>query len=230
MSSASFAERLRAVRERIELACRRAGRDSAEVGLIAVSKTFPAARVHDALTAGQRVFGENRVQEALGKIDDVAQGEWHLIGPLQRNKARHAVGRFHRIHTLDNETLAAELDKRARAADLTQAVLIQVNEAGEESKAGVAPADLDRLVERVLALDALDLRGLMTIPPRAETPEDNRRWFAGLRELRNRCASGFGRDLPELSMGMTGDFEVAVEEGATWIRVGRALFGERAAP
>ncbi len=229
MSSADFAQRLAAVQERVARACERAGRDPGDVRLIAVSKTFPAERVREALAAGQRVFGENRVQEALGKLDEIEGAEWHLIGPLQRNKARHAVGRFHRIHAVDNEALAVELDKRARAAGVRQALLLQVNEAGEASKAGVTPAALPALVERVLELDALDLRGLMTIPPRAESPEDNRRWFAGLRQLRDRAAAAAGRELPELSMGMTGDFEVAVEEGATWIRVGRALFGERGA-
>ncbi len=227
MGSPTFAERLATVQDRIARACERAGRDPAEVRLIAVSKTFDAERVREALAAGQRVFGENRVQEALAKLEQIDGAEWHLIGSLQRNKARHVAGRFHRIHAVDSEALARELDKRSRAAGLRQAVLIQVNQAGEATKAGVSAEELQPLAERVLEPDALELRGLMAIPPPADRPEDNRRWFAGLRELRDRCAAATGRELPELSMGMTGDFEVAIEEGACWIRVGRALFGER---
>lgn len=216
------------VRERIAEACARSGRNPAGVTLVAVSKTFPAEAVRAMLAAGQTVFGENRVQEALAKIDAVGSGpRWHLVGSLQRNKARHAVGRFSLIHSVDSRRLAVELDRRARAAGCVQPVLIQVHQGDEETKSGVEEDDLPGLVDACAACAALDLRGLMSIPPPARIPEDNRRWFARLRELRDREASRTGRGLPDLSIGMTDDFEVAIEEGATLVRVGRALFGER---
>ena len=219
---------LRSVGECIEQACRRAARDPASVKLVAVSKTIPAERVRELLGHGQRRFGENRVQEALAKIPDVGAGaEWHLIGPLQRNKARHVVGAFELIHGVDNPKLAAELDRRSAAAGLRQAILVQLNLAGESSKSGIDAAGLPGLLEEILRMEHLELRGLMTIPPPAERPEEARRWFAQLRELRDRAADETGRPLPDLSMGMTDDFEIAVEEGATLVRVGRALFGER---
>lgn len=223
-----LATNLRAVQERIAAACARAGRDPDDVTLVAVGKTFPADTIRAMILAGHDVFGENRVQEALAKIDAVGPGpSWHLIGPLQRNKARHAVGRFALIHTVDSAKLAAELDKRAAAADLVQPVLIQVRQGGEDTKSGVEGPDLAALVDDVAARPHLDLRGLMTIPPPADVPEDNRRWFAELREMRDRETARSGLDLPHLSMGMTDDFEVAIEEGATLVRVGRALFGDR---
>lgn len=219
---------LATVRRRIEAACDRAERDPAAVRLVAVSKTFPAARVRALVDCGHTLFGENRVQEALSKIEAVGPGAtWHLVGHLQRNKARHAVGRFELIHGVDDEKLARELDRRAEAAAVRQGVLLQVNLSSESSKAGLTPEALPALVETVAGLAHLDLRGLMTIPPPPERPEDSRRWFVALRELRDRLADLPGRPLPELSMGMTDDFEVAVEEGATLVRVGRAIFGER---
>ena len=219
---------LERIRERIEEACDRSGRAPGSVVLVAVSKTFPAERVREVLDAGQRDFGENRVQEALGKIDDVGPGpRWHMIGTLQRNKARHVAGRFALVHSVDGAGLARELGRRASAAGVVQPVLVQVNQGGEGSKSGVAMDDLPALVDVVLGCDALDLRGLMSIPPPAVRPEDARPWFAALRELRDRQEILVGRRLPELSMGMSDDFEVAIEEGATLVRVGRALFGER---
>jgi pyridoxal phosphate enzyme (YggS family) len=219
---------LAAVRERIAAACGRAGREPSDVTLIAVSKTFPADAVRAMMDAGQTVFGENRVQEALTKIDAVGPGPaWHLIGSLQRNKARHVVGRFALIHAVDSATLAAELDRRATGAGVVQPVLIQVRQGGETTKSGVDAPDLPALVDDLAGRPGLDLHGLMTIPPPADVPEDNRGWFAELRALRDREASRTGLALPHLSMGMTDDFEVAVEEGATLVRVGRALFGER---
>ena len=213
---------------RIDSACDRSGRARGSARLVAVSKTFPAERVRAALAAGQVDFGENRVQEALAKIDEVGPGpRWHLIGSLQRNKARHVVGRFALVHSVDGEALARELDRRAAAAGAVQPVLIQVNQAGEATKSGVAPDRLSALVDFVVGSEALDLRGLMSVPPPADRPEDSRRWFVALRALRDREATRTGRALPELSMGMSDDFEVAVEEGATLVRVGRALFGER---
>jgi len=220
---------LRAVRERIEQACLRADRDSESVQLVAVSKTFPAERVRELLRYEQRLFGENRVQEALAKIPEVGSGAvWHLIGPLQRNKARHAVGAFELIHGVDSLKLAAELDRRAAAAGVRQQILIQLNLADEGTKSGVGEAELWPLLDGVAEMRHLDLRGLMTIPPPVKREEESRPWFVRLRELRDRAAQRLGRALPELSMGMTDDFEVAVEEGATLVRVGRAIFGERA--
>lgn len=219
---------LERVRIRIAEACDRAGRDPSTVTLVAVSKTFPAGRIREVLERGQTVFGENVVQEALPKMDEVGPGpRWHFIGHLQRNKARHVVGRFELIHSVSSVALARELEKRAVAAETAQPVLIQVNQAGEDTKSGVPPRDVAALAETVLELRHLDLRGLMSIPPPARRPEDSRPWFSALRNLRDSLAVRLGRDLPELSMGMTDDFEVAVEEGATLLRVGRAIFGDR---
>jgi pyridoxal phosphate enzyme (YggS family) len=226
--SSPFRAALDAISERIERACARAGRDPDSVRLVAVSKTFPADRVRKLLDAGHRLFGENRVQEALAKIPEVGAGAvWHLVGTLQRNKARHAVGVFELIHSVDDLRLAAELDRRAAAAGLRQAILVQLNLAGEGTKSGVGESDLAPLLDGIAGMGHLDLRGLMTIPPPVEVAEQSRLHFARLRELRDRAAGRLGRPLPELSMGMTDDFEVAAEEGATLIRVGRAIFGER---
>ena len=219
---------LRAVLERVAEACRRAEREPSSVRLIAVSKTIPAERVRELLGCGQSLFGENRVQEALDKIPRVGPGAvWHLVGHLQRNKARHAVGAFELIHSVDDERLARELDRRAAGAGIRQSVLLQVNLSHEPTKSGVAEADLPRLLDDVLPLEHLDLRGLMTIPPPVERPEESRPWFARLREVRDTAEARAACPLPELSMGMTDDFEVAVEEGATLVRIGRAIFGER---
>jgi pyridoxal phosphate enzyme (YggS family) len=219
---------LERVGRRIAAACARSGRDPSSVRLVAVSKAFPAERVREALACGQTLFGENRVQEALAKIPEVGEGAvWHLIGHLQRNKARHAVGAFELIHGVDSAGLARELDRRAAAAGLRQAILLQLNLSAELTKAGAPEDDLDSLLDTVDGLAHLELRGLMTIPPPVEKPEASRRWFARLREMGERAAQRLGRPLPELSMGMSGDFEVAIEEGATLVRVGRAVFGER---
>lgn len=223
-----LADALSRIHARIAEACSRAGRAPSSVTLVAVSKTMPAQRVRDAMSAGQAVFGENRVQEALGKIPEVGgAARWHLIGHLQRNKARHVVGAFELIHSLDGAGLARELDRRCATAGTAQPVLLQLNLSRESTKHGVGEAGLHALLDTVAELPRLELRGLMTIPPPVDDPEDNRRWFARLRELAERAAGRLGRPLPELSMGMTDDFEVAIEEGATLVRVGRALFGER---
>ena len=223
-----MADALRRVRDRIANACDRSGRSPESVALVAVSKTVSTGRIREMLAAGHDLFGENRVQEALAKVPEVGAGaRWHLIGHLQRNKVRHGVGVFELIHSVDRLQLANEIDRRAGAAGLRQAVLIQVDLAGEETKHGATREELDALVEQVIALDNVDLRGLMIIPPWPERPEDSRSWYVELRELRDALARRTGHSLPELSMGMTDDFEVAVEEGATLVRVGRALFGER---
>jgi pyridoxal phosphate enzyme (YggS family) len=221
---------LREVQARIAAACSRVGRDPATVTLVAVSKTVPAPALREVLEAGQLVFGENRVQEALAKMEEVGPpARWHLVGHLQRNKARQAVGRFELLHGVDDLELAREIDRRAQAAGLRQAILLQVNLAGESSKSGVGEAALFELLDGVAALAHVELRGLMALPPPVERAEDSRHWFARLRELGEMAAGRLGQPLPELSMGMTDDFEIAVEEGATLVRVGRALFGERAA-
>jgi pyridoxal phosphate enzyme (YggS family) len=227
----SIASALEEVRGRIETACGRAGRPVTEVRLVAVSKTVAVERIRQLLDCGHDLLGENRVQEALQKIPVLGSAaRWHLVGHLQRNKARHAVGAFELLHGVDSERLAAEIDRRAARAGIRQAVLLQVNLAGEETKSGVDETGLPALLEAVAGLPNLELRGLMTIPPPADDPEKSRGWYSRLRELRERSAARVGLPLPELSMGMTDDFEVAVEEGATLVRVGRAIFGERPAP
>jgi pyridoxal phosphate enzyme (YggS family) len=225
---ASIATALQEVRGRIESSCSRAGRRAGEVRLVAVSKTVGTDRIRRLLDCGHDLLGENRVQEALEKIPVLGPAvRWHLVGHLQRNKARHAVGLFELLHGVDSEKLAVEIDRRAALAGIRQAILLQVNLAREETKSGVDETGLHPLLDTVCALPHLDLRGLMTIPPPAETPERSRKWFARLREVRERCAERSGLVLAELSMGMTDDFEVAIEEGATLVRIGRAIFGER---
>ena len=220
--------RLSEVRDRIAAACAREHRDPRSVRLVAVSKTVPAVVVAEAMAAGQSLFGENRVQEAQRKIVEIGPGAaWHLVGHLQKNKAKHAVGTFELIHGIDDREVAYELDRRAEARSTTQPVLVQANLAGEKTKRGAGEEGLLPLLEVVTGLAHLDLRGLMIIPPPASDPERSRPWFRRLRELRDRAAARLTRPLPELSMGMTDDFEVAIEEGATLVRVGRAIFGER---
>jgi pyridoxal phosphate enzyme (YggS family) len=221
-------QRLQSVRDRIAGACSRARRDPAEVTLVAISKTMSAEVVREAFASGQSVFGENRVQEALGKMGALGEGpRWHLVGHLQKNKARQAVGAFELIHSVDSVELAQELDQRAAGHRIVQAVLLQANLADEASKHGAGESAVSPLIEAASAMPHLDVRGLMIIPPFEDDPESARPWFRRLRELRDRAAEQSGRPLPELSMGMTGDFEVAIEEGATIVRVGRAIFGER---
>ncbi|MGA8060213.1 MAG: YggS family pyridoxal phosphate-dependent enzyme [Candidatus Binataceae bacterium] len=224
-----IAARLTVARERIARAARRAERNPAAVRLVLASKTQPPEAIRAAYAAGAREFGENYVQEAAAKQDALADLEdledvrWHLIGHLQTNKARDAVNRFALIHSLDSARLASALG-RARPAPRVP-VLIEVNAAGEASKSGVAPAEVERLIEAARA--TVEILGLMTIPPPATDPERSRSHFAALRAMRDRLAAATGLALSELSMGMTDDFEVAIEEGATIVRVGRAIFGER---
>jgi pyridoxal phosphate enzyme (YggS family) len=197
------------------------------VSIVAVTKTHGPDAVRAALAAGLSKVGENRVQEALGKQEVLTDCpvEWHLIGSLQRKKARQVVGRFELIHSVDRLELAQELHKRA-APGTRQAVLVQVNCSDEEQKGGVLPADLDALLEAMVELDRLDLRGLMTMAALTRDEGNQRRAFARLRQLRDEStAAGF--DLAELSMGMSGDYPIAVEEGATMLRLGTVLFGER---
>lgn len=222
-----IAERLRAVRERIDAAARRAGRDPAQVQLLAVSKTFPARAVLEAADAGQRCFAENRVQEAEAKIPEVGRDlEWHLVGALQRNKARRAVELFDVIHSVDRPQLAHALQRAADAAGRRPRVLLQVNLDAEDQKSGAAPEALGALLDAVRACPALVPSGLMTIPRACDDPEEVRPSFARLAELARELRATEPR-LVELSMGMSADFEVAVEEGATLVRVGTAIFGTR---
>lgn len=221
----NFPERIARVRRRIDAACARAERDPASVQLVAVSKRHAAERVHEAITAGLQVFGENRVQEASEKIPNCPPAEWHLIGHLQSNKARAAAGLFDTIHSVDSLRLLKTLDAEAARAERRFGVYLQVNVSGEEAKFGMAIADLDACLER--KLEHLDLLGLMTMPPFDPDPETARPHFRALRELRDAAEQRHGISLPGLSMGMSLDFEVAIEEGATSIRVGSDLFGAR---
>jgi PLP dependent protein len=219
---------------RIARAAERAGRDPASVSLLAVSKTHPPEAVAAAARAGQILFGENRVAEGIEKIEAL-RGEfpslvWKLIGPLQTNKAKAALQWFSMVETLDRERLAARLAAVLPPEAPPYPVLLEVNIAGEATKAGARPEDVEALAAATLALGRFDVRGLMAIPPFDEDPETARPHFRRLAELRDRLADRFGRPFPELSMGMSHDFEVAIEEGATEVRVGTALFGERAAP
>jgi pyridoxal phosphate enzyme (YggS family) len=221
-------EALESVQERITKGCARSGRNPAGVRLIAVTKTIEQERIRELLDCGHSLLGENRVQEALQKMPRVGvRAQWHLIGHLQRNKARQAVGAFELIHGVDSLKLAAEIDRRAAMAEISQPVLVQVNLAREQSKYGAGEKELPALLEAAAAMENLVLRGLMIIPPLPEKAEYSRKWFVKLRKIRDRESERIGMPLPELSMGMTDDFEVAVEEGATLVRVGRAIFGER---
>ena len=223
-------ERLVRVRERIARAAERAGRNAEEITLIAVSKTFDTATVQQAVDAGARDLGENRVQEALTKVGTV-KGDirWHLIGHLQSNKARQAVEAFNVIHTIDSSQLADRLDRIAGEISRRPDVLVQVDLAHEPTKSGADESELPAIVEALDSAHYLEFRGLMTLPPFFDSPEKTRPYFRRLREILEGLNSkrATERKLTELSMGMTGDFEVAIEEGATMVRVGTAVFGVR---
>ncbi|MFN2513757.1 MAG: YggS family pyridoxal phosphate-dependent enzyme [Pyrinomonadaceae bacterium] len=230
--AAVLRERLDEVREKIAIVARRCGREPGEITLVAVSKTHPVTLLREALAAGATDFGENRIQEAESKIPALGNqaARWHLIGHLQGNKARRAVNLFDLVHTLDSASLAHRLDRSCAEEGRNELpVLIQVDLAGEAAKSGVMPADVGELVGIVNQCSRLRLRGLMTLPPFLEDPERVRPFFSRLRELRDRLqtAGSFGEQKGELSMGMSQDFEVAIEEGATIVRVGTAIFGER---
>lgn len=228
-------ENLARIRERIAAAAHQAGRQSAEIALIGVSKTHPAEAIRAAYVAGLRDFGENRVQEWEGKrgrLGDLADAKWHLIGHLQSNKAARAAGLFHCVDSVDDSALAQRLD-RARSetgGGSKLRVLLEVRVADEDTKSGVNAADLPALAEKVTSLPSLHLSGLMCIPPFLEDAAQVRPYFRRLRQLRDQLATQLGLPLPVLSMGMSHDFEVAIEEGATEVRVGTALFGQRPVP
>ena len=213
---------LERVRERVARAAERAGRRAEDVLLVGVSKTVDVARIRAAIAAGLGALGENRVQEARDKITELGRPvQWHLVGHLQTNKVRDALDLFDVIHSVDRIDLARELDRRARAKGRPIDAFVQVNVGGELSKGGWPPEAVETAIGAISALAGLKLRGLMTIPPAVERPEDGRAWFRMLRKLSER------HGLPELSMGMSADFEVAIEEGATMVRVGTAIFGPR---
>ena len=216
------------IRRRIELACGRAGRDPSDVRLMAVSKTQTPEAVAEVAALGIESFGENKVQEARGKIP-LCPGRlhWHLIGHLQSNKAREAVRLFEMIHAVDSLRLLEAIDRFAAEEGLKIPVCLEVNVSGERSKFGMAPDMVPSVLEAANRLHAVKVVGLMTIPPIAENPEESRPYFRALREVRDRMRLATGLELPDLSMGMSHDFDVAIEEGATWIRVGTLLFGPR---
>jgi pyridoxal phosphate enzyme (YggS family) len=231
LDAAALRARLAGVRRRIADAASRTGRDPAAVRLVAVSKTFPAEHIRAAFEAGQRDFGENRVQEALAKIGSLSDlpVTWHLIGHLQSNKARRAAETFQAIHSVDDLSLLHKLDQAAGATRRTIELLVQVALAGEPTKSGARPDQLMPIFIAAAACSAARVSGLMLLPPMTADPEGARPFFAALRHLRDDLlAAGVDRAmLAELSMGMSDDFEVAIEEGATIVRVGTAIFGDR---
>jgi pyridoxal phosphate enzyme (YggS family) len=224
----NIAENLDSVRMDIAESERASGRPSGSVELLAVSKTHPPEVIRQAVEAGQLLFGENRVQEAKAKIPDLpARLRWHLIGHLQSNKIRQALPLFEMIHGVDSVELLDEIQRIAGDLGLFPRVLLQVNVSGESSKFGFTPERLLSQVDRIFRADRVEVEGLMTIPPLASNPENSRKYFVELRQLRDRLESEFQFPLPHLSMGMSGDYRIAVEEGATLVRVGTAIFGER---
>ncbi len=221
-------ENLEQVRERIAQAAAKSGRAIEEIELVAISKTHEAAKVREAAEAGQTLFGESRVQEARVKIPELPSNlRWHFVGHLQKNKIRHALPLFELIHSVDSLALAQDINRIAEEDGLHPRILLEVNVAGEGSKFGFTSDKLRAEMEPLLALPRLSILGLMTIPPLAEEAEGSRKYFVQLREVRDRVQTEFHVDLAQLSMGMTQDFAVAVEEGATLVRVGTAIFGER---
>lgn len=221
-------ERLEIIRDRARQACHRAGRKPDEVSILAVSKTFPADLIREAFEAGQRMFGESRLQEAEGKIGALGEEiDWHFIGQLQRNKARKVVTRFSTIHSLDSLRLAEHLDRVAGEEGVRPGVYLELNLAGEATKGGFDREDLRLAFPLILAMRHLRPLGLMVIPPPSDDPGETRRWFAESRAFQDELETENGVTLPALSMGMSEDFEIAIEEGSTVIRVGSAIFGDR---
>lgn len=224
-------EKILSIKDRIKKAAKASGKDYDDVRLIAVSKKKSPEMVIKAIEAGQSLFGENYIQEAVSKIEVVSKPEaaWHFIGHLQKNKAKYAVRCFDLIHTVDSEALASELGKNAKKINKIQDILIQVRIGDEESKSGIEPEKVFELIKNISSIEHIRIKGLMTIPPPVENPEKARRFFRELRliadEIRSQNIPGVFMD--ELSMGMSDDFEIAVSEGATLVRVGTAIFGER---
>jgi len=223
-----ISENLDCVRDQIAAAAEKGSRTSDEIELVAVSKTHDAERVREAIAAGQQLFGESRVQEARGKIPELPSNvRWHFIGHLQKNKIRHALPLFELFHGIDSLDLARDMNRIAAEEGAQPRILLEVNVAGEGTKFGFKPEQLRQDMESLLELPRLSIEGLMTIPPLAPEAEASRPFFVQLRELRDQLQTEFRIKFPQLSMGMTNDFTVAIEEGATMVRVGTAIFGER---
>ena len=224
-------QRLEEIRERIRKAAESCDRDPDSIRLVAVSKTVPAETVKEAIEAGATILGENYVQEARDKFDALVlyPVSWHFIGHLQSNKAKYAVRLFDLVHSVDSLKLAHALDKEAKKVDKIQSILVQVNISGEDTKSGITAAETPGLILEISRLENLSIKGLMTMPPYFYQPEKVRPYFAALRDLRDRLREQSipNLSMDELSMGMTGDFEVAIQEGATIVRIGTAIFGER---
>ena len=224
----SVVENLDRVREHIANAAAKSGRSADDVELVAISKTHPANRVREAIEAGQTLFGESRVQEARAKIPELPSSiRWHFVGHLQKNKVRSALPLFEMIHSVDSLALAQDINRVAEAEGLYPRILLEVNVAGEGSKFGFAAGQLREQMVGLLALPRLSIEGLMCIPPIAVESEQSRKFFVEVRELRDSLEKEFSLKLPQLSMGMTQDFSIGIEEGATLVRVGTAIFGER---
>ncbi len=221
-------ENLIAVQSKIADAAARAGRKASDIELVAVTKTFPVEVIREAVEAGQRLFGENRVQELLAKQPELPSSlRWHLIGHLQSNKVRKALPVVEAIHSVDSLGLARDINRIASELGQYPKIYLEMNVAAEASKHGFAPSRLEADLEGLLALDRLEIQGLMCVPPISKEPEDSRKHFVFLREFRDKLEKLAGTPLPSLSMGMSGDYEIAVEEGATIVRVGSAIFGGR---
>jgi pyridoxal phosphate enzyme (YggS family) len=226
----SLSENLEKIQQRITGACARSGREPGSVTLLAVTKSQPPEVVREAADCGQALFGENKIQEAKAKIP-LCPGRlrWHFIGHLQSNKCRDAVELFEMIQSVDSLSLAQEINKRAGQAAKTMPILLEINVAGEASKFGYQPEKLLAELKEINALQRIEIQGLMAVPPWSAEPEKSRPYFRQLRELKQKCEQILGVSQPHLSMGMSGDFEIAIEEGATMVRVGTALFGPRPA-
>ena len=223
-------ENLELVESNICSACKKAGRDRSEVTLIAVSKTKPVSDIREAMDCGITVFGENKVQEIKDKTDEIKEKlSWHMIGHLQVNKVKYLPGRVCMIHSVDNRKLADEIEKQAAKHDIVMDVLAEVNVAGEDTKFGLTPSETPDFIREISELPHLKIRGLMTIAPYTDDPESNRQYFRTLRALKDSINAMKipGVEMDTLSMGMTGDYMVAIEEGATFVRVGTGIFGER---
>jgi len=231
--ASTISERLKIINERIKAAKIRSGRKDDNVKLLAVTKTVEPKRIIEAVNAGQKLFGENYVQEAKEKIEEIKKAgfdlDWHFIGHLQTNKVKHVIGLFSCIETLDSVKLAKEINKHAKKQDICMPCLIQVNISGEETKFGISPDKLEEFLDNIAKFKNIEITGLMTLPPFSLNPEEVRPYFIKLRELRDKFYKKHpvASSMKELSMGMTNDFEIAIEEGATIVRIGTAIFGPR---
>ncbi len=227
-TQSDFSIRLNEVQNRVQAACQRSNRSLDDVEIIAVTKTHGPEVVRDAWECGLRIMGENRVQEAAAKMPQCVSGpDWHLIGHLQKNKIRPALQLFSMLHSVDSLELLTNIGRIAEETSLSPSILLEVNVSGESSKFGLRPQNVQEVIEKALSMRHITLEGFMTMAPFSTNPEDSRPHFARLRELRDKMEAEFNASFPRLSMGMSGDYEVAIEEGATYVRIGTALFGDR---